>query len=705
MQNRWISNHRNLSIDGYAEWNTGDGSPYYPILPRIIDSWLHVLIRLGSDFSPTDLLSHRATKGKIRFQPYVLNPPAGARDLGIVPALASVDLILELRESDVLQDLMPEVALGLPHGNPPDYGDNTCPIVSVPDAKVLEKNKYSEWPNTTVLMGIIDDGIAFGHRRFRTSNLKTRVEFAWVQGGDCRLPGGQLRYGREFMKDGLAVNGGIDIILRDSSANKMLEEDEFYRAIGLADFGKFGHKSSAWRVAHGTHILDLAAGEEPELGLLNRPIISVELPTFATSDTSGASFEPNVLDGVLYILDRADKLVADCQPAHLPIVINFSFGMYASAHRGSSLFEEALDKIIESRREQTGQPFEIIVPAGNGHLAQCHSEIRFDEFDQCKDLTWRLVPDDRTSSFMEIWLPPLTKVPDHDRVQLQVKPPSGPTSSFLLEKHGSGYKWEFGPKSKGLGVCSISYEFFGPPLNQGRFLIATAPTRYDTDNPLAPSGDWTITLKNGPREVGLCPDEIIEAWIQRDDTPFGYLQRGRQSYFIDALDDPFDPVSGRPIETDNPDAKLRRGGMMNAIGTGSKTVVIGGLYGTELIPTRYTAGGPDPQIDSNWPRNGPDALVVSDDSHVHQGVLGAGSRDGSVVSQSGTSVAAPQVARWLADQMHQLPPYTDGRNEILQKATMDEARMPDHAPEPPMSNRGGAGRLTSLLRRSRGIEK
>ena len=49
--------------------------------------------------------------------------------------------------------------------------------------------------------------------------------------------------------------------------------------------------------------------------------------------------------------------------------------------------------------------------------------------------------------------------------------------------------------------------------------------------------------------------------------------------------------------------------------------------------------------------NGPDAMAVSDDSHAHRGILAAGTRSGSTVPMNGTSVAAPQITRWIAERM------------------------------------------------------
>ena len=47
----------------------------------------------------------------------------------------------------------------------------------------------------------------------------------------------------------------------------------------------------------------------------------------------------------------------------------------------------------------------------------------------------------------------------------------------------------------------------------------------------------------------------------------------------------------------------------------------------------------------------PDMLLVSDESKVLRGVLAAGSISGSTVAFTGTSVAAPQLAAWAAEQL------------------------------------------------------
>jgi hypothetical protein len=90
-------------------------------------------------------------------------------------------------------------------------------------------------------MGVIDDGIAFLHERFQKSGRKTRIECCWLQDPGIFLG-----------------KGGIDALLASGT-----DEDQLYRVSGAVDFVTAGHKSITWRMAHGTHVIDLACGYDP----------------------------------------------------------------------------------------------------------------------------------------------------------------------------------------------------------------------------------------------------------------------------------------------------------------------------------------------------------------------------------------------------------------------------------------------------------
>jgi subtilisin family serine protease len=106
----------------------------------------------------------------------------------------------------------------------------------------------------------------------------------------------------------------------------------------------------------------------------------------------------------------------------------------------------------------------------------------------------------------------------------------------------------------------------------------------------------------------------------------------------------------------------------------------------------YSAGGPvtQPVLPPPLDRIGPDAVAPSDDSLAHDGVLAAGSRSGSVVAMNGTSVAAPQVARLIADELSAGRP--GDRAAVQALAAASDATLPP-LPPPPPNERYGAGRL------------
>jgi hypothetical protein len=519
-----------------------------------------------------------------------------------------------------------------------------------PDLRVLGRKPHQG----TVVVGVIDYGIAFAHERFRLEQKKTRIEYFWVQDAPCAGGAGQRRpapavnpvpYGREIDKD------EIKDLLAPHGDTGIVDEDTLYRR-AANQLGQNWLRSISRRVAHGTHVMDLACGhdftKDPKDHRTQRPIVCVQLPEATTADTSGENLDAYALDGIRYILDRADAIARQNDWASVPVVINFSFGNVAGPHDGTSDLEQAIDELIDAHPNLT-----VVIPSGNSYLGRLHAEFAFGP-DQTEHLHWRVLPDDRTPSFLEIWLPlqawaagdrsegqGLEMLDSEERtspINLRIAAP-GDSSVGRLEsaKPGDGLRL----LSDDDVLCEARYRFIGAPTNRGMFLVAVQPTRRNEPrpitpaNPVAPSGVWTITLENvSPKFEGL-----VEAWIQRDDTPYGFPRRGRQSYFDHACYKRFDH-SGRLIEEDDPDCIIKRVGSTNAIATGEKTIIVVGEVLKDGKPARYSAR-----------RSGRNISAVSDESIVLSGVLAAGTRSGSLVALNGTSVAAPQVARDEADHL------------------------------------------------------
>jgi len=548
-----------------------------------------------------------------------------------------------------------------------------------------------------VIIGLIDDGIAFANDRFRSDVLETRMAYFWQQDGrfESQIVSGQtvsstVPYGREIAADAVpGPNGhpGINDLLQKHARAGVVDEDQVYADFGSIDFRDArDHKPVAQRWAHGTHVLDLAAGYPVSDKRQDWPIIAVQLPVATTADTSGSTLEVYVKHAINYINDRAQQL----DPlGKTPLVINFSYGITAGPHDGTSLIEKDIENFLDAmNKDRAGRTVTFVLPAGNAQLSRDHVRICWngDASDPIEDpalLPWRAQPNNLTTSHLEIWLPKSNGA-TADRIRIEIESPDGQSSGLLGEIPGDELVLYASDGQTVIAAAAYSHE--AAPTDRGLFQISLRPTEHLRRSFViadAPAGVWQVRVHKGPGYAG----EDIEAWIQRDDTPFGYPIRARQSYFDEASYVRYHPISGRPLEEDDPQylaCHVKRVSLINAIATSCQPVVVGGVFRRELKMAEYSAGGPTLTICGSTPRVGPDVAAVSDDSRIHRGVLGAGSRSGSAFTLSGTSVAAPQIARFAGEN-------ASGRAGVIAEAVNEEAA--NTAWPPVSSRRDGYGRV------------
>jgi len=523
-----------------------------------------------------------------------------------------------------------------------------------------------------VVTGIIDDGLAIAHERFRIAD-QTRIECFWDQVEPDANPQPNWNYGRELCKYNVGATPGIDTWLKRCTHAGIVDEDEFYLRTGLIDFGSSGHKATARRSSHGTHVMDLACGEDRSTVQNDRPIICVQLPSRTTADTSGATLAPQVLDALWYLADRAGTL---------PLVINLSYGLFSGPHDGSDELEIAIREFLRLRNNVA--PTAIVLPAGNSHLARCHARFRLGTGPNNRShrLNWKILPDDRTASILEVWLP--YRGSTAPRVKVRVVTPANVASAWVV----AGQTFSWGPA--GPVVCVIAYDAPAGASSRSRIRITLNPTSTtDPGIPLASPGLWRVEIQND----SSAPIRGVDAWIQRDDAPHGYPRLGRQSHFEDSAYVRFANPSGREEEEDDPASHVKRRGTINAIATGDDPVVVGGCRRSDLAAAKYSARGVKVRAAGQSPRRrDPDAMAVSEDSVACHGMLAAGSRSGTVVAINGTSIAAPQITRELAKV---LATGVNPRNHIHALAQGQETGPrphPPYQPKPP-ANRGGQGRI------------
>lgn len=485
-------------------------------------------------------------------------------------------------------------------------------------------------PPPAAIVAVIDDGIAFAHERFRFADGTTRFRYFWDQDDlppDVTLPGNKLVKGFGY---GHEMTGcQINTLMGQCTHAGVIDEDEVYRRARQKLVGR--------RAAHGTHVMDVACGLDPAVATPASPyIIGVQLPKWAVEETSGGLLTPLVDAAIAYILNRADLIAAAEDTGPLPVVVNLSYGTIAGPHDGTGVLEAAMDQWIAAR----GAPLSIVLPAGNHYLARCHAQLEMPHGSAAErphaELTWRVQPDDKANSFAEIWLP--LKAHDGHRPHLafRITTPGGEQSGWI---HPGGY-WAWPAPS----TNDVRFEaaYYNHPGERQWLRLAMGPTTQpDPKAPTVPSGNWRIDIENHGGALAF------DAWVQRGDTPFGHPLWGRQSRFDDPAYERFD-LAGRLQQADNAASHVRRRGTLNAIATGQHATVIGGYRRSDGKPSEYAGSGPA------WvQRSGPDASAVADDSPAARGVVAAGTRSGSAIALRGTSVAAPQVTRRIAELMTQ----------------------------------------------------
>jgi hypothetical protein len=410
--------------------------------------------------------------------------------------------------------------------------------------------------------------------------------------------------------------------------------------------------------SHGTFVLDLAAGPMPLPSRVANlppgfnappswqpadddasrcPVVAVQLDYGTVQDTSGGSMNVGVLDALLYILSRCD--------AAAEITVNISFGTLAGPHDGTSVLEAAMDQLVALYEGR----LRLVLAAGNGYQSRTHANIPLSAarkppapWRRKATLAWQVQPDDRTQSFLELWLPPGA----HD-VEIEITPPGrAPLPPLRL---GESRMWTDDAQQP---CCALIYPRSVATGDNGTCaLLALSRTfSFQPGAVTAPAGRWRVKLSTSSGEA------VVDAYIERDDIVNGARNGARQSHFEDE-----DYVLGAAVDSPSDPTLIRRSGSFNSIATGARTVSAGA---TRMSHTTAVPGVPDPEWALYSPRKPdpdrsrperpgvvkvPRAEGFGDENPALQGVTAAGSRSGALVRLRGTSAASPQVTRRLVN--------------------------------------------------------
>lgn len=647
----------------YENWNFGIGKPYaFPAFRRDDIRFLTALVEhpspkkieflsnasgeaIGRKWFPT--MWGKSENVPLKFWPIVFRKKPSEEGM-------STEVNLGLQAALQTEGIeKTRFRLAFPVATPAMHNENgshPCDPDWSPDPKVKDNCQPGKVIN---VLAVIDDGIPFAHRNFRAADgERTRIEFCWLQSAnkETDLEDPSVLFGREYTRE------TIEKLIQDHGD----DEDALYAEAGASsDLFELGTAINR-QATHGAHVMDIAAGCDPnksEFPAEETRLIAVQLPNTIAWDTSSFGKDMYMLSAVHYILERAERIAAGYDVENIRVAINFSYGFSGGRHDGASELEAAINEIVTERRK-LGRPTGIVLPSGNTFMDRLHGQVSDRDFkDDEFSFTWAVQPNDRTSSYLEVWFPAEF---NPNEFTVEVVAPFAKASASMELKPDEDYK-DGDPRN--FKVLRLGNQESGDPIGQisldnhrttdrWRVMVALAPSEpEEEDLPAAPAGDWKVTLKR--HETAPENHSPIYLWIQRDADPEEFRSGSRQSYLRDIEYRSFNDEGGEAQE-DNPDSHVRRFGTVNGLATGSATLIVSGCRPSarhgwdneKPVASTYSSAG---KAGSGAAAGKVDCTAPADRSNINPGIIGAGTRSGSYVMVQGTSVAAPLVARRLAE--------------------------------------------------------
>lgn len=613
----WADPRAAAGHDPYLAWAENDGfAGYGGQAPR----WLPVVIALQPGAGIADLCA-RASASWLHVPP-VYRSAAAPPGLRHCTARVRRGFFEAVAPGGPLADVVARFEMGLPaeaHADDPNP-PGTAPTQASLRCGLPHPVRAGERLRGPV-MGLIDGGLALAHAHFM-QGPRARVRWFWRQDRDGvgRTPAG-LGYGHELS------GRDIEQACARFTRRGMVDEDALYAHWRMPALRRL--------VGHGTHVLDLAVAPNRPMDLPDgggRPwrdaaavcdIAAVQLDFDTVRDTSGGSMNLHILDALMYLLSRC------ADGARLSVCL--SWGTLAGPHNGSAVLEAAMDDLIAC----CGGRLTLAVAASNSYQARTHANLTLDAAAPAHTLHWRLPPDDRSQSFLELWVPP-----GSEGLRVSLTPPAGPALPPLAL--GQSRVWRDDTGRAVAAVIGLRRVALGQPGTC--VLVAVGANAGWPAAGLAPPGTWQVGLQHS----GASPI-VLDAYVERDDEILGYRTGRRQGWLVD----PHYDLSATVDQPHNP-SLVRRSGSFNSIATGARVASVGGVRLRDGSWSRYSPRRPDP--DAARPERPVQPAVVkmpateapTDLDAAVPGRVAASNRSGGVVRLAGTSDATPQVARrWL----------------------------------------------------------
>lgn len=350
-----------------------------------------------------------------------------------------------------------------------------------------------------VVVGVVDWGCDFDHPNLKHGDGSTRLLGLWDQRGP---PG--VASPRPY---------GYGTLYRPTEIDDALRSLEPFDALGYhpADADRDGQG------AHGTHVMDIAAGNGRAggpVGVAPRAdLIFVHLAERGTGGMANLGDSSRILEAVDFIARMAGRR---------PWVINLSVGRCGGPHDGSTLAEMALDFTVGAAPGRF-----IVQSAGNYFGRSTHASGRV-ELGGLRSLTFVTHPADLTPNELEVWYPGV------DELSIRVESPTGTRSEWVP----LGQHVDVGEDGDVVGRL---YHRPRDPNNLDNHVDLFLA-------PWAPAGAWNVMLRAVHVDNG-----VFHAWLERDEacgpcqarfvtadadraSTTGTIANGREPFVVGAYD-------------------------------------------------------------------------------------------------------------------------------------------------------------------------
>ena len=531
-------------------------------------------------------------------------------------------------------------------------------------------------PAPSVLLGVFEDACPFGHAALRSGDT-TRVVALWDQGLSAKgsdLPPVELGYGR------VRSQAQLQTLLQKHSDAWGVDEEALYGDPAALQPRLRSHGS------HAAAVIGLLAGRraslpshpsssddpaDAEQGSHRRqnpaddaaalaPLAVVQFPR-EQIDIAGARWMVvRALDGLRFLAQTSAQLAPEGQ-APVPLVVNLSYGGVVGAHDGTGILETAMAELAQAHGRLA-----IVLAAGNSHGTQRvgdaadvrsrrssgrHAECAALLPGKCMSLTLYVPPNKPIETCLEIWFDDAVTngaglILHADELTVEVTAPNG---RRLCVDHLPGVDFD-DPLPRHTSAGLIGLRQVAQSHLSSMVLLVVSATQISSKRVEVPSGAWLVRLHNrGEREIR------VQAWVERDMLPGG--GRSTQAARLLGRESGELPGGGRSTQAarllgreagDVHEAVLTDVNTFSNIATGEQVFRVGAL--TWLSETgRTSVSAYSSQAQHGRP--GPEFSAVADMSPALPGIRVSGNTSASAGRMNGTSMAAPQAARWIANQL------------------------------------------------------